>query len=48
MMIFLLAISMMVAMAVSALVLLIEENAAKRQRVRSVPFDINFIRRLRN
>lgn len=47
MMIFLLAISMMIAMTASAIVLLLEESAAKRQRVRQVAFDINSIRNMR-
>ena len=48
MMIFLLALSMMVAMAASAIILLLEENDAKRQRVRQVAFDINSLRNLRS
>lgn len=48
MMIFLLALSMMVAMAASAIILLIEENEAKRQRVRQVAFDINTLRNMRS
>ncbi|WP_411506298.1 hypothetical protein [Brucella anthropi] len=48
MMIFLLALSMMVAMAVSAIILLLEENEAKRQRVRQVAFDINSLRNMRS
>lgn len=48
MMIFLLALSMMVAMAASAIILLLEENEAKRQRVRYVAFDINTLRNMRS
>lgn len=48
MMIFLLALSMMVAMAVSAIILLLEEKEAKRQRVRQVAFDINSLRNMRS
>ena len=48
MMIFLLALSMMVAMAASAIILLIEENESKRQRVRQVAFDINTLRNMRS
>jgi len=46
MMIFLLALSMMVAMAVSAIVLLLEENEAKRQRVRPAAFSLSSMRKL--
>ncbi|GAB1582194.1 hypothetical protein [Phyllobacterium phragmitis] len=45
MLIFLLALSMMIAMTVSAVVLLVEENAG-RQRVAEPVFDINSVRRL--
>lgn len=48
MMIFLLALSMMVAMAASAIILLLEENEAKRQRVRQIAFDINTLRNMRS
>ena len=48
MMVFLLALSMMVAMAVSAIILLLEENETKRQRVRQVAFDINTLRNMRS
>ncbi|MBA8849755.1 hypothetical protein FHW20_000659 [Ochrobactrum intermedium] len=48
MMIFLLALSMMVAMVASAIILLLEENEAKRQRVRHVAFDINTLRNMRS
>ncbi|MCX2697126.1 MULTISPECIES: hypothetical protein [Ochrobactrum] len=46
MMIFLLALSMMVAMAASAIVLLLEENEAKRQRIRPAAFNLNAVRKL--
>ncbi|MBN9046379.1 MAG: hypothetical protein J0H18_12035 [Rhizobiales bacterium] len=46
MMIFLLALSMMVAMAASAIILLIDESEAKRQRVRQVAFDLSAVRRM--
>ncbi|MFC7064793.1 hypothetical protein [Brucella rhizosphaerae] len=46
MMIFLLALSMMVAMAASAIVLLLEENEAKRQRVRPTAFSLSTMRKL--
>ncbi|WP_199194870.1 hypothetical protein [Phyllobacterium phragmitis] len=45
MMIFLLALSMMVAMAVSTIILLVEEKAA-RQRLAEPTFDIHSMRRL--
>ncbi|MBO1039377.1 hypothetical protein J3U99_01015 [Brucella pituitosa] len=48
MMIFLLALSMMVAMAASAIVLLLEENEAKRQRVRPAAFNLSTMRKLRS
>ncbi|WP_195714361.1 MULTISPECIES: hypothetical protein [unclassified Brucella] len=48
MMIFLLALSMMVAMAASAIILLLEENANKRQRVRQVAFDRDTLRNMRS
>ena len=48
MMIFLLALSMMVAMAASAIILLLEENETKRQRLRQVSFDINSLRNMRS
>ncbi|WP_200834924.1 hypothetical protein [Phyllobacterium salinisoli] len=45
MMIFLLALSMMVAMTVSAIILLVEENAT-RQRVAEPVFDLHSVRNL--
>ena len=48
MMVFLLALSMMVAMIASAIILLLEENETKRQRVRQVAFDINTLRNMRS
>ncbi len=48
MMIFLLALSMMVAMAVSAIILLLEEKETKRQRVRQVAFDLSTLRNMRS
>ena len=48
MIVFLLALSMMVAMAASAIILLLEENETKRQRVRQVAFDINTLRNMRS
>lgn len=49
MMIFLLAMSMMVAMAASAIILLLEENEAKRQRVaRPVAFNLGTLRDMRS
>lgn len=45
MMIFLLALSMMVAMAASAIVLLLEEGA-KRPRSRTAAFSLNTMRKL--
>lgn len=46
MMIFLLALSMMVAMAASAIILLLEENEAKRNRVRPAAFSLSAMRKL--
>ncbi|OYR19186.1 hypothetical protein CEV31_2534 [Brucella thiophenivorans] len=46
MMIFLLALSMMIAMAISAIILLLEENEAKRQRVRPAAFSLSAMRNL--
>ena len=48
MMVFLLALSMMVAMIASAIILLLEENETKRLRVRQVAFDINTLRNMRS
>mgnify|MGYP003614110920 FL=1 len=48
MMIFLLALSMMVAMAASAIILLLEENEAKRNRVRPAAFSLSSMRKLRS
>ncbi|WP_201026355.1 hypothetical protein [Paramesorhizobium deserti] len=45
MLIFLLALSMMIAMAVSAVILLVEENAT-RQRIAEPVFNINSVRHL--
>ncbi|MEJ5079925.1 MULTISPECIES: hypothetical protein [unclassified Ochrobactrum] len=48
MMIFLLALSMMVAMAASAVILLLEENEAKRNRVRPAAFSLSSMSKLRS
>ncbi len=48
MMIFLLALSMMVAMAASAIILLLEEADAKRQRVHPTAFNIHTLRNTRS
>jgi len=45
MLIFLLALSMMIAMTVSAVILLVEESAG-RQRLAEPVFDIHSVRRL--
>jgi hypothetical protein len=46
MLIFLLSLSMIIAMTVSAIILLVEENAA-RQRIAEPVFDLRTMRRLK-
>lgn len=46
MMLFLLAVSMIVAMTFAAIILMIEENASRRQRNKNNAFDLRSVRRI--